>query len=260
MNTDNMTTPEDVQPKEKFNFWRFIRLCSLKDFNEFRDEQSRNATDLNNRLIVLEKKLDNKTETIQKSIVELYQTNNIKLDETIRNLIVQINESKFALIKHQEDFVSDVNQQLAQLKVGLEQLSSIVSNITQTINQQIASSQEELISSIENVKEDQKSIGGEIKKVNSSNKTTQNKVDNLFASVAKYQDQLNQQTEIHARIEMMCAEVMNSNRELLKSNDELLNSLRILALNSLSGQMELLDLLLPPDSAKDNKSEKSSKG
>ena len=251
MNTDNMTTPE-VQPKEKFNFWRFIRLCSLKDFNEFRDEQSRNATDLNNRLIVLEKKLDNKTETIQKSIVELYQTNNIKLDETIRNLIVQINESKFALIKHQEDFVSDVNQQLAQLKVGLEQLSSIVSNITQTINQQIASSQEELISSIENVKEDQKSIGGEIKKVNSSNKTTQNKVDNLFASVAKYQ-----QTEIHARIEMMCAEVMNSNRELLKSNDELLNSLRILALNSLSGQMELLDLLLPPDSAKDNKSEEN---
>ncbi|MBQ3349781.1 MAG: hypothetical protein IJG38_05230 [Thermoguttaceae bacterium] len=247
-----MTTPEDAQSKEKFNFWRFIRLCSLKDFTEFKQEQSRTATELNSRLIALEEKLDNKTEIIQKSIVELYQTFNNKLDETFRNIIVQINESKFALIKHQEDFVSDVNQQLAQLKVETKQLSDIVSNITQTINQQIASSQEELISSIENVKEDQKSMVEQIKKVNSSSKTTQNKVDNLFASVAKYQDQLNQQTEIHAKIEMMCA-------ELMKSNCELLNSLRILALNSLSGQIELLEQLLP-DSSKNNKSEKSPKG
>lgn len=252
MNTDNMTTPEDVQPKEKFNFWRFIRLCSLKDFTEFKEEQSRTATELNSRLIALEEKLDNKTENIQKSIVELYQTFNNKLDETFRNIIIQINESKFALIKHQEDFVSDINQQLAQLKVETKQLSDIVSNITQTINQQIASSQEELISSIENVKEDQKSMVEQIKKVNSSSKTTQNKIDELFASVVKYQDQLNQQTEIHARIEMKCAELMNSNCELM-------NSLRILALNSLSGQIELLEQLLP-DSSKNNKSEKSPKG
>ena len=102
MNTDNMTTPEDVQPKEKFNFWRLIRLCSLKDFTEFKQEQSRTATELNSRLIALEEKLDNKTENIQKSIVELYQTFNNKLDETFRNIIIQIKEALLMKITSKE--------------------------------------------------------------------------------------------------------------------------------------------------------------
>lgn len=244
MNTDN-SIPDAVPQKEKFNFWRFIRLCSLKDFNEFKDEQSQEFLSLNRRISSLEDKLNYKSGEIQASLNYLSGKFCSCLEESVQIIGKQISEMNSALINRQEEFESKTNLQLTNLAASLEKLIKDLSTVSKKIKDLqnstlslLDESKSVLLLDIQKIQEDQKPFLKEANNLIKSNKNTEEKVKSACESVNGFQEQLKKQSKIHKEIEMMCAELMQT--------------VRLLALNSLSGQIEML---LPEDSLKNASSE-----
>lgn len=85
-----------------------------------------------------------------------------------------------------------------------------------------------LLLDIQKIQEDQKPFIKEANNLIKSNKSTEESVKSACESVNGFQEQLKKQSKIHKEIEMMCAELMQT--------------VRLLALDSLTGQ---IDMLLP---------------
>lgn len=235
--TYNQSNPDKVPSKERFNFWRFIRLCSLKDINKLKDEQSQAFTELNRRLTALEEKLDNNASEVQKSVDRLHQDICIKQEETIQKIGEQINNLKTELKADSaqlKTIVSKITEAIAADFTSI--VDKIVSQITAELKQQITASQDALSSSIEDVADVQQSIEKHINDIDATNKNAQQHVLSACSSVEDCHEQLKQQTEAHLEMEMMCAELMQT--------------VRMLVLNTLSGQIEAL----LPESASENTS------
>lgn len=226
MTTDNNLSTDEAAPKEKFNFWRFIQLCSLKDFNAFKDEQSQAFTELNSRLTALEEKLSYKTREVQNSVDELHQDLSIKQTEAMQKIEEQINGLKTELnadVSQLQTIISKLAETIAAEFTSV--VNKTASQITSELDQKIASSQNTLSSSIENVTETQKTIENHLNDIDNSNKSAQQQALSACASVEDCHQQLQQQTETHLEIKRMCA--------------ELLQTVCMVMLDSLSGQIEM---------------------
>ena len=240
--TDSNPNPNTSSPsKERFNFWRFIRLCSLKDFNALKDEQSQAFTEMSSRLTALEEKLDNKTNEIQNSVDVLHQDLSIKQAEAIQKIGEQINGLKIELKSDSaqlQTIVSSITEAIAADFTSI--VDKIVSQITAELNQQITASQNSLSSSIEDVADVQESIEERLNDIHAININAQQHVLSACTSVEDCHQQLKQQTKTHIEIENMCAELMQT--------------VRMLVLNTLSSQIEML----LPENTSENVSENTS--